>query len=161
MREWLEGRTYSRWLGLAALVGLVLLVARELGFVDFSLSTRTTRGERHSNFGTSNESKERSLAIEYVDGERRATRHVLRSDAEPLAVRVEVTHFDLDGWTWTPLWKRVSCTFAARITSDDGGITGQVNGTIDLRVLGLHSARALREELHAIVEGYCFEPFKP
>ena len=146
--------------GFGLIGGVPMLAARELGFFDFSLSTGSTRGERNFTLGVGNESKERSLAVEFVEGERRSVRHLHRSNGEPLNVRVEIKRIEFDGLFWTPLLKCVSCSFEGQITSDDESVTGEIAGTIDRNVYGLYSARTLQQELRERVESYAFEPFK-
>jgi len=145
--------------GLSLAVGL--LVARELDFVGFHFCSHTTHGNHEAQLIDKGDRKKRNLTIEFADGPQRSVEHVLRDDSgDPLRVAVELSSFDPSGLFWTPLWKHVSCVFVARVTSEDETLSGEVRGTVERRVLGTHSARALREDLRKEVQGYVLQALR-
>lgn len=148
-------------LGLSLVAVLLLLGMRELDLVGFQLSMYETNGNHVAELTDTGDWKKRNLTIEFVDGPQRSVEHVHRGDSrDPLRVNVEVSRFALSGLSWTPLWKRVSCAFAVRVTSEDATLAGEVSGTIERQVLGVHSARALRDDLRRQVQEYALQPLR-
>lgn len=150
----------KRFVIAAALAVVLVLLARELGVVDLqaqvsysnTMSQKELRGQ--DAFGP-------DLHLEVLDGEQRYVHFFSSGGSEPLAVTARLTRYDLSGWTWTPLYKRVRVEYEVEIVSSDPAVGGSISGTIEKTSRGLISRRSFCEGLREGIRAIVFDSLEP
>ena len=142
---------------LAALVAVGVL--REIGAVNLNLYWSEAHKTRTANMRNPEALKKARTGwstFELPDGNLQV--NITRADAPAVNLTTERIRYEVDAASWMPIFKLGSCEYEVGYTCDALDVSGKIEGTVELKVMGLcsshHYRTMLREKVDEEVRGY-------